>query len=135
MQLWNREYPHQLAYQKLSELDKYLADLKNPQYYILLDENDLAGWSVSFDRDNERWFAIIISSEHQGKGIGSKMMRALMDDNPKLSGWVTDHDDYKRYDGQTYPSPLPFYLKFGFRVIDSERLETDLLSAVKVMYP
>ncbi len=131
--LWNNEYPVQLCYQALSDLDEYLLSLSEPTHYLITNKNNYTvGWAVAFDRDNERWFAIIVDNKSQGKGYGTQLLNMLKKDNSQLNGWVTDHNDYKKSNGNLYPSPLAFYTKNGFELLANERLETENLSAVKI---
>lgn len=133
LSLWNNEYPKQLNYSDLNELEVYLEPLLNSTHYLLQAENqDLKGWAITFDRENERWFAIIISSAEQRKGYGAKLLEELKTDNSKLNGWVTDHSNYFKSNGEPYLSPLEFYLKSGFSTVPDQRIENDKLSAVKI---
>ncbi len=132
--LWNNEYPAQLGYSDLEGFEKYLAGLVNPINFILRKENVLLAWAVAFDRDAERWFAIIVDSSTQKKGNGTLLLNTLKAEESSLCGWVTDHESYVKKDGSPYPSPLGFYLKNGFKVIDDVRFENEKLSAVKIMW-
>lgn len=68
-------------------------NLTQKAHYLLLnDENNIEGWAVTFIRENEKWFAIIISGKLHGKGIGTMMLNKLKDDEDTLNGWVIDHD-------------------------------------------
>lgn len=131
--LWNEEYPEQLQYKGIGDFDLYLQDLEKPKHYLLTDpKGALKGWAFTFDRDNERWFAIIIDSTEQSKGYGSKLLSELKKDNRSLNGWVTDTEGYLKSNGTPYVSPLPFYLKNGFDVLEDVRLQATELSAVKI---
>jgi len=136
LELWNKEYPKQLAYQHADSFDQYLAQLKSPVHYLLAgNDGDTQGWAFTFDRDGERWFAIIVDSTYQRMGLGSALLDAIKRDTKVINGWVTGHNEYLKTDGSTYNSPLAFYLKNGFTVVPNERLETDTLSAIKIIYP
>ena len=132
--LWNKEYPARLQHKDIAGLDEYLKGLENASHYFMIDpDGDIKGWAGAFDREGERWFAIIVASTESGKGYGSMLMDALKRDNTKLSGWVIDSDNYTKSNGQPYASPLKFYLKNGFEVSEAQRLETDLISAAKIV--
>lgn len=133
--LWNQEYPAQLGYNSMNELDSYLNALKNPTHYFLInDEGIMMGWAFAFERDNEKWFAIIVDSSVHKKGMGSTLLNTLKSNETILNGWVTDHNNYTKLNGTPYPSPLDFYLKNGFEICPDTRLETDKLSAVKIRW-
>lgn len=133
--LWNSEYPEKLAYINLNEFENYLNSLKNLTNYVLTSGNDeVFGWALTFDRENEKWFAIILSETIKGKGLGRKMLDRIKINEPILNGWVTDHSGYKKKNGQPYISPLKFYEKCGFEILNDVRLELDKISAVKIKW-
>ncbi len=131
-QLWNNEYPVQLQ-GALEELEAYLAPLLNKLHLFAVDESDkIVAWAMMFDRDGERWFAIIVDRSTQGKGVGKLLLEQLQQNTDVLSGWVSDCDNYRIADGRAYRSPLPFYVKNGFNIVAGVRLETGNLSALKI---
>ena len=135
LELWNCEYPEKLAYHSLTEFDNYLLNLSNPTHYLLTNyENIIMGWALTFERENEKWFAIILSEKIKGKGLGRKMLNELKKEVPVLNGWVIDHNNDNKKNGQQYISPLNFYEKCDFRIIAEERLELDKISAVKIKW-
>lgn len=91
--LWNSEYPERLSYRDLVEFNEYLQKLHDLKYLLLRDsKNSIVGWAFSFVRDNERWFAIILSEKIQGHGLGHKMLNELKQSENQLNGWVIDHN-------------------------------------------
>ena len=135
LDLWNNEYPEKLSYYSLIEFDLYLQNLNNLKHYLLTGNIDIIlGWALTFDRDNEKWFAIILSEKVQGKGLGRKMLDELKQEEPILNGWVIDHNNDKKKNGLTYISPLTFYEKSGFEILTDNRLELDKISAVKIKW-
>ncbi|MBK9630990.1 MAG: GNAT family N-acetyltransferase [Saprospiraceae bacterium] len=135
LDLWNNEYPEKLSYNSLGEFDHYLQNLNRPNHFLLTDNIDIIlGWALTFDRDNEKWFAIILSEKRQGKGLGRKMLDELKQVEPILNGWVIDHNNDKKKNGLTYVSPLKFYEKCGFEIQTDNRLELDKISAVKIKW-
>ena len=133
--LWNHEYPEKLSYQTLIEFEQYLKNLKEVSHIIMLDENqNIRGWYFDFYRDHEKWFAIILNSEFQGKGWGRKILNLAKENETELNGWVIDHNRDKKRNGEFYKSPLNFYLKNGFEIISESRLEHEKLSAVKIKW-
>lgn len=134
-ELWNREFPYKLSYKSLDEFNGYLLKLNNLTNFILLnEENIIEGWSFSFEREGERWFAIILSEQIQGLGLGRKMLDKLKNKEKELSGWVIDHNNDLKQNGTVYHSPLSFYLKCGFVILNDVRLELDTISAVKIKW-
>lgn len=132
--LWNSEYPANLSYANLNEFDLYLQKLSHLTHFLLIDNESVVGWSLTFNRDNEKWFAIILSEKIHRKGYGRKMVDELKKSEQALSGWVIDQTDVQKMNGQNYLSPLKFYEKCGFTTLHSVRLELDKISAVKIKW-
>lgn len=133
--LWNSEYPEKLSYRDLIEFNEYLQKLNGFAHLLLIvEKNTIEGWAFSFDRDNERWFAIILSEKIQGQGLGRKMLDKLKKSENHLSGWVIEHNNDKKTNGESYYSPLGFYQKCDFEILKKERLELDKISAVKIKW-
>jgi ribosomal protein S18 acetylase RimI-like enzyme len=135
LQLWNAEYPAKLAYNSLLEFDAYLEELSGPTYFLLKNDFGLIhGWGFTFEREDKKWFGVILSGAVQGQGWGRKMLDALKQSEKELNGWVIDHDNERKTNGQSYTSPLKFYEKLGFEVVKEVRLELDKISAVKIRW-
>ncbi|WP_431125929.1 GNAT family N-acetyltransferase [Flagellimonas flava] len=135
LELWNNEYPEKLGYTSMAAFDTYLEHLKDSSHILLIDEDKkIKGWYFDFKRDNEKWFAIILDSQIHGKGIGSKMLELAKEKENELNGWVIDHSTDKKKNGESYHSPLNFYLKNGFEKVTGNRLELDKISAVKIKW-
>lgn len=135
LNLWNDEYPEKLNYQTLSEFENYLEDLAEQSHILIRNENQkIKGWYFDFIRENEKWFAIILNSKFQGKGLGTKILNLAKEKESELNGWVIDNTNDRKKNGELYKSPLNFYLKNGFDKIDKERLELKKLSAVKIKW-
>lgn len=131
--LWNAEYPEKITLQSLENLDNYLNGLTDQMHYFLLnDKQQIEAWALTFKREKEKWFAIIVSEKIQGSGIGKEMLNKLKVDEDTLNGWVIDHTHDKKRNGTRYKSPLEFYLKNGFTLIPETRLELETISAVKI---
>lgn len=133
-QLWNTEYPEQLKHESLDELDLYLKSLSSVKHYLLTDETIIKAWAFSFIRDNAIWFAIIVSHEIQRMNQGLFLLNQLKKENNSLNGWVVDHNNYKKENGQVYISPILFYKKMDFTINTETRLENEKLSAVKIRW-
>jgi hypothetical protein len=131
--LWNEEYPNKLQYSNLQEFDNYLNALFEKKHYLLLDEyDDIVGWASVFSRENARWFSLILSSANQGVGYGTILLNELKKEEKHLFGWVIDHNNDIKANGNPYLSPLIFYRKNNFIIHSSIRLELEKISAVKI---
>lgn len=132
--LWNQEFPDRLAYADLDGLDHYLVGLKKARHLLLMDQENLMGWYCDFYRDGQRWFVMILSSTIQKKGWGSRLLAKAKASAQELHGWTIDHDKDRKQNGEVYCSPLPFYVRNGFKVVPQLRFETPRLSAVKILW-
>jgi GNAT superfamily N-acetyltransferase len=129
--LWNEEYPIRLA----DRFKLLLEGVQNYNHYILEDEHqNLKAWAVDFVKDNEIRFSIIVRSEQKGKGLGSSLVEKLKLKNKEFYGWVIDHDNDFKSNGENYKTPMPFYLKHGFSILKDCRIETEIISAVKIKW-
>ncbi len=133
--LWNNEYPEKIAFNNQQEIDEYLQNLIDPKHLFTINENgEIKGWAVIFERDYEKWFAIIIDGNYHNKGLGKKLLDRLKIYSDELNGWVIDHENDVKTNGEIYSSPLDFYLKNNFDKISETRLELDKISAVKIKW-
>lgn len=131
--LWNNEYPDKLSYRTLTGFENYLGNLTDQSHILMLnDTQNIKGWYFDFLRDQERWFAIILDSKLHGQGFGTQILNLAKEKEPELNGWVIDHDNDKKPNGETYKSPLNFYLKNGFELLSKNRLELEVISAVQI---
>ena len=135
LKLWNKEYPKNLQYNNISELEDYLNKLEDQNHILLIDKkNKIKGWYSDFMRENERWFLAILDSEIQGKKFGIQIIELAKEVNEKLNGWVIKSDNYVKANGEIYKSPIEFYRKNGFKILDQTHLKTDKISAIKVQW-
>ncbi len=135
MTLWNKEYPTTLALTTVADFDGYLQNLTNHHHLLVIDDqNRTVGWFFTFERDAEQWFAMLLDSDVQGQRLGSQLLSRAKLKHDTLNGWVIDHDNYKKSNGQPYRSPVAFYLKNEFEQLNLTRLETPKLSAVKMRW-
>jgi len=131
-QLWNTEYPQNLAI-TATAFDAFLESSASQTHFLILEnELDLVGWAYTFDREGDRWFSIIISHQHQGKGLGHVLLNLIKEKENRLNGWVIDHPNDRKQNGQPYLSPLTFYINNGFTALPHARLENEKISAVKI---
>lgn len=133
--LWNNEYPEKLNFVHISDFDSYLNNLEDTFHLLVMNEfQEIAGWYFDFVRENERWFALILDSGIHRKGIGAEILRMAKEKEPVLNGWVIDHSNDRKKNGEIYTSPLSFYLKNGFEELPEIRLELEKISAVKIVW-
>jgi len=133
--LWNQEYPKQISYVSVSDFDAYLNRLGEAKHFLVYDQgNDVKGWAFTFVRESEKWFAILLDEKIQGRGLGSRLLSELKKVETKLNGWVVDHDRDVKQNGNSYLSPLSFYLKNDFLICNETRTETEFISAVKITW-
>ncbi len=132
--LWNREYPVRISTTK-EGFDEYLNASARQTHFLMLDDaNEVIGWAYTFDREGDRWFSIIINGLYHGIGLGRMMLDQMKENESFLNGWVIDHDDEIKQNGEPYESPLAFYLKNGFEVHADIRFENEKMSAVKMVW-
>lgn len=135
LQLWNNEYPEKLAYKSMDGFENYLEKLSEVKHVLLTDNDEkIHGWAITFIRDSETWFAIILSENLHGKGWGRKVLNELKQHENELNGWVIDHSNDRKIKGNFYKSPLEFYIKNEFEVLSDIRLELEIMSAVKIKW-
>ncbi|MEM6734368.1 MAG: GNAT family N-acetyltransferase [Myxococcota bacterium] len=134
--MWNAEFPVGIGHADDASLERYFESLENRLHYVVrARDTQLAGWLATFDRSEERWFAMIVAREHQRAGLGSQLLRAAQQENVEsLSGWAVDSDRFRREDGSVYPSPLRFYASHGFIACPEERFESEVLSTVRIRW-
>ena len=84
LKLWNSEFPTQIGFEDMEALEAYLHKLGNKKHYLIDDQDVMVAWLCVFERNDEVWFIIIISLDHQGKRLGSRLMKAAQEDNKAL---------------------------------------------------
>jgi len=132
-ELWNQEYPARLYLKNLEDFDSYLNGLSNTKHYLLFDDpKKIIGWTFTFFREEENWFAIILDSKIQGKGNGSLLINEIKKNNESLNGWVIDQESELKQNKEFYKSPMQFYIKQDFTICSEIRLENEKMSAVKI---
>ena len=135
LSLWNNEYPEKLSYRTLKDFEHYLENLMEQSHILMIDDHkEIRGWYFDFIREDEKWFALILESKFQGKGFGSRILNIAKEKEIELSGWVIDHNRDRKKNGEIYTSPIDFYLKNGFKKIETIRLELEKISAVKIKW-
>ena len=131
--LWNAEYPENLKYGGVEDFEEFLNKQTDRRHFLLYDENgQIKGWLMTFTRDSERWFSVIIDTSAQKKGYGTALLNEIKSRETEINGWVVAGDDYLKTNGEKYRSPLEFYRKNGFSVLSDVKLEKQDLVAVKI---
>jgi len=132
-ELWNEEYPARLHLKTIEDFESYLNGISNTKHYLLFDDSDkIIGWTFTFLRDGEDWFAIILNSKIQGKGNGSLLINEIKKEKTSLNGWVIDQENEVKQNNELYKSPMSFYIKNGFTILTETRIENEKMSAVKI---
>lgn len=136
LNLWNKEYPINLIHKNIFSFQNYLNGLSEVKHFIINNksENLIIGWAYLFNRENEKWFAIIIDSNYKKQGFGKILINVLQNEVSCLNGWVVNHNNYFKQDNEVYQSPLNFYLKLGFKVMENDKLELPNLAAIKIVW-
>lgn len=129
--LWNEEYPTTLV----GRFPMLLEDTLLFKHFIILNEEEnVMAWAAYFQKDEEIRFSILVGRSHQGKGYGKQLINAMKNELPKFYAWVIDKEHFIRKDGKTYTSPLSFYLNLGFEILPDQRIDNDMINAVKVRF-
>lgn len=135
--LRNQESPVKLIYQTMEDFESYLNRYNegNPIHLLVYNSaREICGWFFLFDRDGERWFAMMLDKKIQGQGYGSQLLSRAKSYGQDLAGWVIDHGNDVLANGAPYKEPTEFYKKNGFQILHDIRLENDELSAVKIIW-
>lgn len=128
-QLWNEEYPLQLK----DRFEILLHGIDDYHHYLIEDEQkNVIAWAVDFKKDAETRFSIIVHKDYQGKGLGKSLLKRLQRDLGEFYGWVIDHNNDKKENGEYYQSPLMFYVRNGFEVLYDMQIDSEILKAVKI---
>ncbi len=62
------------------------------------------------------------------------MLKQLKARNETFYGWVIDHNNDQKSNGEKYQSPLSFCIKHGLEILEQIRIESEMLSAVKIKW-
>ena len=126
--LWNEEYPLKLN----NRFGLLLEGIDYYNHYLIEDNHEVLAWAVEFEKDAEKRFSLIVKKSHQRQGLGKRLLDRLKSDLGEFYGWVIDHDKDLKQNGEIYISPINFYLKNGFEVLTQERIDIEMLQAVKI---
>ena len=134
LQLWNTEFPAILNHADVDAFEENIASWGNVNHHLAIDGQDIGAWLADFDRDGQRWFALIVSKRFQGHGWGTRLLQLAQQSNDELYGWVIDEPGYLKTDGSEYQSPLGFYLRLGFGIKETAILEKYGIKATKISW-
>ena len=135
LKIWNAEYPSNLKFSGLDDLNQYLEKLEDLVHYCVNgDKKELIAWLATFNRQEERWIVMLVDPTQQKKGLGTFLLNNAKQDVAELNGWVIDHNKDRKENGDLYSSPLNFYVRNGFEVLKDIRFENGKLSAVKIKW-
>lgn len=129
--LWNEEYPINLK----DRFSLLLDGAAWHNHYIIEDqEKNIIAWAVDFEKDKQVRFSIIVATKYKGLGLGKRLIDKLKEANNEFYGWVIDHNDDVKANGVTYLSPMPFYLKQGFDILQDTRIDNEMIRAVLMQW-
>lgn len=112
-----------------------LEGVENYNHYLIEDENNnIIAWAVDFEKDDEVRFSIIVAEKYKSRGLGIALMKKLKEENEEFYGWVIDHSNAKKQNGENYKSPLQFYVKQSFEVLHDIRIDNEILKAVTIKW-
>lgn len=129
--LWNQEYPINL----MDRFSILLHECEDHNHYFIEEHGKIVAWAVDFLKDQQVRFSIIVSEAYKGMGLGKRLIEVLWKNNGEFYGWVIDHNNDLKSNGEKYLSPLRFYQKLGAVVLNEERLNTTMIQAVKIKFP
>lgn len=128
-ELWNTLYPSQVTFSTYQDFESFLeASKKQLNVVHRNDQGILSGWLMVFERDNKRNFVMLISENHQAKGVGRLLVDEMKKREDQVQGWIVTDSTYVRSDGRLYKSPLGFYKKLGFSITNDQWTKKDLRS-------
>lgn len=135
IQLWNSEYPAELALGGLPDFEQYLQTLEDKHHILLLSAGqEVKGWLVYFLRNNDQCFAMLLDASLQGQGWGSKLLTLAKQRTVELHGWVIDSSHHLKENGIAYQSPIGFYMKNGFEVFPEMKLTKSNIEGIRVTW-
>ena len=65
--LWNNEHPISFHFDRWENLKNYFNAYDDLHHTLYMNGNSIEGWWCDFNRDNQRWFTILVSSSFQKK--------------------------------------------------------------------
>lgn len=62
------------------------------------------------------------------------LIKKLKEGNIEFYGWVIDHNDDLKNNGDQYLSPISFYIKHGFEILNDVRIDSEMIKAVLIKW-
>jgi len=133
--LWNNEYPSDINHNSKEHLQQYISGLAKPNHTLIEDgEGKIIGWFFDFMLNEERWFGMIVSPTHQGKGYGKELIKRAKNNYSELNAWIVCSTEYLKENGETYNPPTEFYRKMEFEIFPDLKFESNLLKTIKIKW-
>ena len=132
--LWNNEYPISFHFDRWENLKNYFNAYDDLHHILYVNGNSIEGWWCDFNRDNERWFTILVSSSFQKKGIRRSLVERGKESSECINGWVIEAIKLPKKGGNLYRSPLSFYLKMGFEKTSTYSKTNSGIKTVKIQW-
>lgn len=130
--IWQTTFPSNIIFKSQSEFEVYLNNLISPTYHSLFVEDQIAGFLITFKRENNFWFIMSIATQFQNLGFGRNLIKNAKENHDQLFGWVVNKDGYRLVNENSYKSPILFYKNLGFTVNTNETFEAKGLFTVKI---
>jgi hypothetical protein len=132
--IWNSVYPTQVVFVSKNDFKSYLDKANNQKHFIYRnDDTTIGGWLMTFTRNDDRYFVLLVSEKKKKNGIGTILIEEMKKSEDIIMGWVVELNTYIKSDGTLYHSPVDFYKRSGF-IITDEKCEENNFSIVKIMW-
>lgn len=132
--IWNSVYPTQAVFMTENDFRVYLDKTSDKTHFIFRNNAlTIDGWLMTFTRDDNRYFVLLVSENNQGKGIGTTLIKEMKKIEGRVAGWIVELDTYLKLDGSLYHSPISFYKKLGFS-ITKEKSDSNGFSTIKIIW-
>lgn len=125
--IWNSVYPVQVTFPALENFEAYLSRAMDSRNFVYFNGiNRIGGWLMTFTRDSQRSFVMLVSQDCQGRGIGRELLKTLkVSESQSVFGWAVESERYLLRDGSPYRSPISFYRKNGFKITNQRQQHKD----------
>lgn len=132
--IWNLVYPAQVTFPTIEKFEAYLSRATDSRNFICFnDSKRVSGWLMTFSREGQRNFVMLVSQDSQGRGIGRELLETLKrSESQSVVGWAVESEKYLRRDKSPYRSPIYFYRENGFEITNQRQQHQDL-EVTKIM--
>jgi hypothetical protein len=66
--------------------------------------------------------------------LGGLLIVKLKEENKEFYGWVIDHNNDFKSNRKYYQTPMPFYLKHEFEILNDIRIDNEMIKAVLIKW-